>query len=266
MAKSPGESRPSTPAAPVSRRTRPAKAALSADALVSAALAILDADGLEAVTMRRVAQALDTGAASLYVYVANRDELLALVYDRVLGEIPLPAVAPVGEPFPHWRAELGTLIREAITVLGAHRGIATVALGDVPTGSNALALAEAILGLLAGAGIDDLTRSLALDLINLHITAAGAEESAYVDKGAEGQTEESAVAAMDEAFGRLSATDYPHLVAMRKSLTQVSGDDRDTWAIEVLLNGILATPAPDRPTTSSDGSLAARRPRAASDR
>ncbi|MEU0933873.1 MULTISPECIES: TetR/AcrR family transcriptional regulator [unclassified Embleya] len=243
MAKSPGEPRPSTPATPVSRRTRPAKAALSADALVSAALAILDADGLEAVTMRRVAQALDTGAASLYVYVANRDELLALVYDRVLGEIALPTVAAVGEPFPHWRAELRTLIRTAITVLGAHRKIAGVALGDVPTGPNALALAEAILGLLAGAGIDDPTRSLALDLINLHITAAAVEESAYADKAGEGQSEESAVAAMDETFGRLSAADYPHLVSMRDTLTAGSGDERDAWGIEVLLNGILATPA-----------------------
>ncbi|MET7302248.1 TetR/AcrR family transcriptional regulator [Embleya sp. NPDC005575] len=243
MAKSPGEPHPSAPPAPVSRRTRPAKAALSADALVSAALAILDADGLDAVTMRRVAQALDTGAASLYVYVANRGELLALVYDRVLGEIPLPTVAAVGEPFPRWRTELSTLIRAAITVLGSHRGIATVALGDVPTGPNALALAEAILGLLAGSGIDDMTRSLALDLINLHITAAATEESAYAAKGAEGQTEESAVAAMDEAFGRLSEADYPHLVSMRATLTAGSGDERDAWGIEVLLNGILGTPA-----------------------
>ncbi|MGC0423191.1 TetR/AcrR family transcriptional regulator [Embleya sp. AB8] len=251
MATSPGEphpqrqsqslSRASTDSAPISRRTRPAKAALSSDALVSAALAILDADGLDAVTMRRVAQALDTGAASLYVYVANRDELLALVYDRVLGEIPLPAVGPVGAPHPGWRAELTALIQAAVTVLGRHRGIATVALGDVPTGANALALAEAILALLAGAGIDDLTRSLALDLINLYITARAAEQSAYLAKGAQGLTEESAVAEMDEAFGRLSAADYPHLVSMRPTLTEGSGDERDAWGIEVLLNGILAT-------------------------
>ncbi|MGW9209572.1 TetR/AcrR family transcriptional regulator [Embleya sp. NPDC055664] len=243
MSNPPGAPRRSAPAAPVSRRTRPAKAALSADALVSAALAILDADGLDAVTMRRVAQALDTGAASLYVYVANRDELLALVYDRVVGEIPLPAVGPVGAPVPHWRAELTTLIGNAVTVLGDRRGIASVALGDVPTGPNALALADTILALLAGADIDDLTRSLALDLINLYITAAATEQSAYAAKGERGQTEESAVAEMNETFARLSATEYPHLVAMRPTLTEGSGDERDAWAIEVLLNGILTTPA-----------------------
>ncbi|WP_406287969.1 TetR/AcrR family transcriptional regulator [Embleya sp. NBC_00896] len=243
MPKSPSGSRPPT-SEPVSRRTRPAKAALSADALVSAALAILDADGLDAVTMRRVAQALDTGPASLYVYVANRNELLALVYDRVLGEIPLPAVGPVGAPNPRWREELVELIQAAITILGGHRGIATVALGDVPTSPNALAVAETILGLLAGSGIDDFARSLALDLINLYITAAAAEQSAYFDKGAEGLTEESAVAAMDEEFAKLSAADHPHMVSMRDALTRGSGDVRDAWSIDVLLNGIVGTPAP----------------------
>jgi len=55
-----------------STRDRPAKAPLSEDAVVDAALAILESEGLEAVTMRRVAAALDTGAASLYIYVSGR--------------------------------------------------------------------------------------------------------------------------------------------------------------------------------------------------
>ena len=59
-----------------STRDRPAKAPLSEDAVVDAALAILKSDGLEAVTMRRVAAAVDTGAASLYVYVSGREGLL----------------------------------------------------------------------------------------------------------------------------------------------------------------------------------------------
>ena len=61
----------SPPARQRSTRDRPAKPPLSVDAVVDAALAVLQADGLEAVTMRRVAAALDTGAASLYVYVSG---------------------------------------------------------------------------------------------------------------------------------------------------------------------------------------------------
>ena len=59
-----------------STRDRPAKAPLSEDAIVEVALAVLKSDGPEAVTMRRVAAALDTGPASLYVYVSGREGLL----------------------------------------------------------------------------------------------------------------------------------------------------------------------------------------------
>jgi len=61
---------------PDNPRTRPAKAPLSQEAVVGAALALVDEAGCAAVTMRRVAQVLDTGPASLYVYVADRDELM----------------------------------------------------------------------------------------------------------------------------------------------------------------------------------------------
>jgi len=64
------------------------------DAVVDAALAILTSDGLEAVTMRRVAAALDTGAASLYVYVSGREGLLLAMLDRVTATIELEAPDP----------------------------------------------------------------------------------------------------------------------------------------------------------------------------
>ena len=64
---------------PKSRRERPAKSPLSQGVIVEAALGLIDSEGVDAVTMRRVAQELDTGPASLYVYVSNRRHLLALV-------------------------------------------------------------------------------------------------------------------------------------------------------------------------------------------
>src|SRR5580698_3844860 len=76
-----------------STRDRPAKAPLSEDAVVDAALAILKADGLEAVTMRRVAAALDTGAASLYVYVSGREGLMQAMLDRVIAAVEFESPA-----------------------------------------------------------------------------------------------------------------------------------------------------------------------------
>ncbi len=77
-----------------STRDRPAKAPLSEDAVVDAALAILRSDGLDAVTMRRVAAALDTGAASLYVYVSGREGLFQAMLDRVTASINARGAGP----------------------------------------------------------------------------------------------------------------------------------------------------------------------------
>src|SRR3954447_10589718 len=93
------------PGPPHSRRARPAKEALSRGLIVDTALELLRTEGYEATSMRRVAQALDTGPASLYVYVANRDELLELMLDRAISELPLP------EPDPgRWREQLKELL------------------------------------------------------------------------------------------------------------------------------------------------------------
>ena len=72
---------------PRSRRERPAKPALTRAGIVAAAVEVMRSEGLERVTMRRLAQELDTGPASLYVYVANTAELHAAVLDELLGDL-----------------------------------------------------------------------------------------------------------------------------------------------------------------------------------
>ena len=224
---------------PVSRRNRPAKPALSQAAIVAAALVILDADGLDAVSMRRVAQALDTGAASLYVYVRNRDELLNLLLDQIAGEIPLPDLDVAEDG---WRAQLATLIADSIQVFGRHRGIATVAFANVPTGPNALAIAERTLALLKRSGISRQARAFAADVIALYVTAAGTEETIYQEKSVSiGQTEAQTVSYLEQSLGELSAEAYPNILELRGELVSGSGDQRARWAIDVLINGILAT-------------------------
>src|ERR671923_2755399 len=89
-----------------STRDRPAKAPLSEDAVVDSALAILRSEGLDAVTMRRVAAALDTGAASLYVYVSGREGLLQAMLDRVTSTIELEPPDASG-----WREQLHSLLQ-----------------------------------------------------------------------------------------------------------------------------------------------------------
>jgi AcrR family transcriptional regulator len=227
----------------VSRRTRPAKEALSQQTIIDAALALLDSDGMEALTMRRVAQALDTGPASLYVYVQNRDELLALLLDRVLGEIRLPPTAAGSD----WRERLIVLMAETIQVLGRHGGIARMAFANVPTGPNSLAVTDTVLGLLALSGISRRAQAWAVDVIGLYIAAAGTEETLYAEQAAAGVTETEVVRSMRETFAGLPAATYPHIAALGDELTSGDGDQRDRWCIEVLINGILATSTERRP-------------------
>src|SRR5258708_33807210 len=79
--------------APRSRRERPAKPALTRQGIIDVALTILRDEGLNKVTMRRIAEALDTGPASLYVYVRNTTDLHVHILDALLAAVtePLPA-------------------------------------------------------------------------------------------------------------------------------------------------------------------------------
>src|ERR1700733_7647454 len=134
---------PTVPAEPRSRRDRPAKPPLSRAAIVDAALVLVEHESLEAATLRNVAQRLDTGPASLYVYVANRDELLERMLDSVLTQVALRALKP-----KRWREQLIELFAAILAALDRYPGIAQVALGAIPTWPAALAITEHALALL----------------------------------------------------------------------------------------------------------------------
>src|SRR6201999_2785881 len=96
------------PGEPRSRRERPAKPALTRPGIVAAAVEIMRTEGLPKVTVRRLAQDLDTGPASLYVYFRNTAELHAAILDELLGTIPAPVAGdwrgPVGRGLNHFPA------------------------------------------------------------------------------------------------------------------------------------------------------------------
>ncbi|MGZ6826776.1 MAG: TetR/AcrR family transcriptional regulator, partial [Mycobacteriales bacterium] len=114
---------------PVSRRDRPAKPALSRDAIVDAALAVIEADGFDKLTMRRLAVDLDTAPASLYVYVASNTELHALILGRLLARLDL-RWSGRGD----WRARLRRLLVEYVDLLVEQPALARAALLTWPQG------------------------------------------------------------------------------------------------------------------------------------
>jgi AcrR family transcriptional regulator len=225
-------------AQPVSRRSRPAKAALTREVIVTTGLDVLDRDGMDALTMRRVAQELDTGAASLYVYVTNRDDLLTAMLDHALADVPTRPSRRGS-----WQSRLIALLTATGFAMARHDGLAVVALGNLPTGPNALLIVERMLSLLTEAGLDGATVSWAVDLLYLYAVAVAAEQSAHNSKAALGQTEAGLLRSVGEHYAALPADRYPMIVAMREQLLAGGGDQRARWGLNVLLNGILHTPA-----------------------
>src|ERR1044072_8433826 len=106
-------------AAHQSRRERPAKPALTRDGIVATAVDLMRAEGLERVTMRRLARELDPGPASLYVYVRNTAELHAAVLDELLAGVDLGPATADGD----WRGRLVRVLLSFTELLLQHPGL-----------------------------------------------------------------------------------------------------------------------------------------------
>lgn len=137
--------------------TEPApRGPLTREEIVAAGIALLDREGPDALSMRRLGQELGSGATSLYWHVKNKDQLLDLIVDAVIGEV----VHEI-EPASGWRQELEALAMAVRRVLLRHRNVAPL-LGERPTiGPAALDAAEHTMAILRRAGFDDRTTSLA---------------------------------------------------------------------------------------------------------
>jgi AcrR family transcriptional regulator len=239
---------------PRSRRDRPAKPALSREAIVDAGLAIVREEGIDALTMRRLAQALDTGPASLYVYVANRDELWQLLFDAAIAAVETEPSDP-----ERWREQLQALAARLVHVMAEeYPGIARLAMAHIPSGDNSLRIAESMLSLLKAGGVGDQPAAYAVDLLSTYVNAIAYEQSLYATLHADPDHEAREVARIAERFASLSPERYPTLAALGPQMTQGDGAERFALGLDVLINGLLATPAEGRLTAwPADGQAAA---------
>jgi AcrR family transcriptional regulator len=234
----------------VSRRGGPAKQPLSRDAIVAEALDQLTRDGLDSMSLRKVAAALETGPASLYVYVHDLDELQALVFDRALARVGLR-----GAKQKDWRERVKGMLRSYLQVLIASPGLAQLAFRRAAVGPNALRLVDALLGEFAGAGVGRRTAAWAVDLLLLYVTALAAEQG---QRGNDWEHELSNPGgAVVRAILGASANEYPHIHAAREELVSGPGQ-RMSWAIDSILSGLAPASGAkgklgseeDRPTRS----------------
>jgi AcrR family transcriptional regulator len=225
-----GTRNPFEPRDVTSRRGGPVKAPLSREAIVQVALDLLTRDGLEGMSLRKVAAALETGPASLYAYVDDLRELQALVLDRALADVAIPKGSALA-----WRGRLASLLASYISVLTRSPGLAQLAMNTIAAGPNGLRIIEALLGLLEEAGVDRPTAAWAVDLLSLYVTAIAAEQSHRNEHG-------DPLGPFVRMLGTVSQRDFPQIHASREQLLAGEGLERLDWAIEVLLNGVLHSP------------------------
>ncbi|MFR9799920.1 TetR/AcrR family transcriptional regulator [Streptomyces sp. MS06] len=218
---------------PQSRRERPAKPALTREGIIDTAVALMEEEGLQRVTMRRLAQALDTGPASLYVYLANTGELHAAILDRLLGRVDLGA----GGADASWRARLDAVLAGYEEVLFAHPALARSALVARPSGENYLALLEALLALLAEGGVPGLQAAWGVDILLQASTATAAEHSSRREDSAARQDWDRLRRAVVEA----SPDTHPHVRERAGDLVSGTPAERRRWRVDALLNSILVT-------------------------
>ncbi|MFF2731907.1 TetR/AcrR family transcriptional regulator [Streptomyces sp. NPDC058008] len=224
---------PRTPA-PRSRRERPAKPALTHDTIVAAAVRLMAAEGLERVTMRRLAQELDTGPASLYVYVAGTAELHAAILERLLGDVDLGPAAGAGD----WRDRLAQVLLSYTRVLLDHPGLAHSALVARPSGPHYLALVETVLTLLHEGGVPDGQAAWGVDVLLQVATATAAEQSGRA--GAPGAEEDHN--ALVEVLGQASSRTHPRIAALGPDLSSGTPEQRLAWIFRAVVNGTATTP------------------------
>ncbi|HZC27728.1 MAG TPA: TetR/AcrR family transcriptional regulator [Actinopolymorphaceae bacterium] len=140
---------------------------LTLERVVTTAIDLADAEGLGAVTMRRVAQALGVVPMSLYTYVPGKAELLDLMLDAVYGQMPRGDLS--GMP---WRERLETLARENRELFDRHPWVAEVATSRPPLGPGVMAKYEHELRAFEGLELDDVEMDAALTFLLGFVHAA----------------------------------------------------------------------------------------------
>ena len=158
------------PAADGSRRGPPQ--GLSVDAVIAAATSLADAEGLDAVSMRRLAKALDVAAMTLYTYVPGKAELLDLMLDAVYAG--MTRTNTTGEP---WRRRLTAIAEENKALFDSHPWAVAVSTIRPPLGPGAIAKYEHELSALDGLGLDDVDMDAALSYL-LSFVQSGARAAA----------------------------------------------------------------------------------------
>jgi len=223
------------------RRSRRRREPISRDAIVAAAIGLLDREGLAALSMRRLAEELGTGAASLYWHVGSKDGLLDLVLDEVIGEGKVP------DPDPdRWQEQLKQIARDQRAASHRHPWVVRVSVGRIPMGPNALRYSERILAILRAGGLPPHLAVqgylLLIATINgFTIDETGVDDGADARDGSMSLDPDSLQEIADMAsdyVASLPADRFPNMTALAGEFAFSDPDERFELLIDIFVDGL----------------------------
>ncbi|MEP7023244.1 MAG: TetR/AcrR family transcriptional regulator C-terminal domain-containing protein [Actinomycetota bacterium] len=209
--------------------------------IVDAAIAVADAEGAAAISMRRIAQVLRAGTMSLYWHVDNKEHLLDLMLDTVLGETTVP------EDATDWRSALRAIACSDRVVLHRHRWVMDFIGGRPPLGPHVLINLEHAMAALDSLELDTATTMTVLTTVNTYVLGVVLRElrelRAQRDLDASGFDGTQLAAGMAEWKKRLQADGrFGHFLRIiEDDVDPDSAETRDArfeFGLDCLLDGI----------------------------
>ena len=183
--------------------------------------------------MRRVADELDTGPASLYWHVGSKDGLLELVFDRVIGEVEMPSPEPA-----RWEEQLKEVARAGRAMILRHRDIVRISIGRVPMGPNALRVSEGLFAILRAGGVPDQLAVTAHHLLFALINGFTLDETTDLGVEVEGPLDEQAANAARDYVAALPADQFPNLLAVAEHFGHTDSDRSFNLLIDLFVDGL----------------------------
>ena len=210
-------------------KAAPARERMTREDVVRRALEVLDEEGFDGLTMRRLAERLGIKAASLYNHISDKDELLALMADAICAEVREV------DPSKPWRQQAEVLAHEVRRVLMTHRDGARVLAATPPVGPHRLRLIEQVLQALQKAGFRGARIADVSFVMNSFVVGFVLDETL-------GQPRDAAAAkrGFEQArqwFKALPREQYPTLIALADELIDAPADRRFQVGITALLDG-----------------------------
>jgi AcrR family transcriptional regulator len=223
--------------------SRPRREPITAARIVDAALRLVEADGYDALTMRRVAAVLDSSPGALYAHVRDKADLDDLMIGELCSRVTLPTPDPA-----QWMAQVTDVCRQLRDQYLRYPGISRATLAAAPVSLDTLRINEGLLEILVAAGASPRSAAWATDAAFLYIAAYSVAALRRSAEDADGPVDGRAE--WTERFRMLPPDRFPVIVTHAGELASGEGHDRFDFTLGRLFAGLTDQtahqPAPTR--------------------